>query len=160
MTLVKLTPHPDKSTPQWMNLPAFLVLRSPYLPWFRTHSPPQWGWHSPAQTSLVLSKKMQLQGSKPGGTSTTIPLALGTEKVQKKIQVNCTERYRTCIQTLFFWDMIHLCNRGGISQTLLRPEITDSHAEIIAICTIIMWLAWFWGPKPQLTAGKKGEGGE
>lgn len=62
---------------------------------------------------------------------------------------------------LFFWDEIHPCNRAGISQTPLRPEICyQNHTQIIAICTTIMWLAWFWGPKPQLPAGDKGEGGE
>lgn len=73
---------------------------------------------------LWCSPEMQLQESKPGGTGTSIPLAFGTEKVQKKKnQVNWTERYRPYIQTLLFWDGIHLCNRGGFSQTLLRPEI-------------------------------------
>lgn len=75
-------------------------------------------------TLLWCSPEMQLQESKPGGTGTSIPLAFGTEKVQKKKnQVNWTERYRPYIQTLLFWDGIHLCNRGGFSQTLLRPEI-------------------------------------
>lgn len=31
MTSVNLIPHPDKSPLQWMNLPTFLVLCSPYL---------------------------------------------------------------------------------------------------------------------------------
>lgn len=38
-------------------------------------------------TLLWCSPEMQLQESKPGGTSTTVPLAFGTEKVQKKIKI-------------------------------------------------------------------------
>lgn len=62
--------------------------------------------------------------------------------------------------TLLGWDP-SLQQRGIFPNPAASWDLlSDSHAEIIAICTIIMWLAWFWGPKPQLTAGKKGEGEE
>lgn len=67
-------------------------------------------------TNFCCSPEMQLQESKPGGTSTTIPLAFRTEKVQKKKIRSIGQRYRAYIQTLLFWDGIHLCNRGGFSK--------------------------------------------
>lgn len=50
------------------------------------------------------------------------------KKVQNKTQDHFT--HRSHVQTLLFWDAIHLCNRAGISQTLLRPEICcQSHMQ-------------------------------
>lgn len=52
------------------------------------------------------------------------------KKTQNKTQDNFTERHRSHIQTPLFWDAIHLCNRAGISQTPLRPEIcSQSHTQ-------------------------------
>lgn len=111
---------------EFANLPGSLFpLPYPsYLTEFRTHSPPQWGWHSPAHTSLVFSwnAATRIKARRHQHHHTT-GLRNRKSPEKNKNQVNWTERYRPYIQTLLFWDGIHLCNRGGFSQTLLRPEI-------------------------------------
>lgn len=108
-------PTSSPSLPHTDSLP---VLTEPSLP-------------RPAQLTasfpyVLLPIKAQLRGSQPEA-----PALLPGErekKVRNKTQDHFT--HRSHVQTLLFWDAIHLCNRAGISQTLLRPEICcQSHMQ-------------------------------
>lgn len=120
MTLVNLIPHPDKSTLQWMNLPTFLVLCSPYLIPATSLSSELTALLSEAGTALhklllfSWNAAARIKARRHQHHHTT---GLQNRKSpEKKNQVNWTERYRAYIQTLLFWDGIHLCNRGGFSK--------------------------------------------
>lgn len=147
---------------EFANLPSSLFpLPYPsYLPEFRTHSPPQWGWHSPAQTSVVLLKcSCKNQSQEAPAPPYHWPSEQKKSRKKKSGQLDrdtehTSRHYSSGMGSIF-------ATEGDFPNPAASWDLlSDSHAEIIAICTIIMWLAWFWGPKPQLTAGKKGEGEE
>lgn len=109
---------------EFANLPSSLFpLPYPsYLPEFRTHSPPQWGWHSPAQTSVVLLKcSCKNQSQEAPAPPYHWPSEQKKSRKKKSGQLDREIQSIHPDTTLLGWDPS--LQQRGIFQTLLRPEI-------------------------------------